>query len=397
MHILYWISLGFILAGLILIIYIIIKDFKPETQKLKTRSAGKYAIIIPARNESAVIEQLLDSLSVQTDLKDTYIIVEKSTDKTCKIAEKYGANVFVRKVTKETKRKGYALDECFKYLLKKRKKYDLYFIFDADNVVAPNYIKEMLKTYEEGYLIGAGYRNIKNNDNVFATCSGLTFSIINSFFNERRNYNKKSIVIMGTGFYIDASLIKKWGGFPFHSLTEDYELTLYCSEHNINSHYNKNAVFYDEQPTTMASSITQRTRWIKGFLECRKKGIKKIKTDHSRIWGILPYLLMIIGFACYLFTSLMISLYYIIRGNLLFRRYLIYFFITILIIYMILFAITYLIIIKEIERLNMPASNTLKALFFHPIFLFTYLICLFKAVKNDKLEWEVIDHNKTMS
>ena len=397
MHILYWISLGFVLAGLGLLIYIIIKDAKPLKQQLEKKKKHNYAILIPARNESAVIENLLKSIAEQTDLKNTYVIVEKASDKSCRIAEKYGANVFVRNVTKETKRKGYALDECLKYILSKKKKYDLYFIFDADNVIAPNYFDEMLKTYSEGYLIGTGYRNIKNNDNVYATCSGLTFSAINFAFNERRNYTNKGIIIMGTGYYIDSSLIEKWNGFPFHSLAEDYELSLYCSEHNISTHYNEKAEFFDEQPTTMKTSITQRTRWVKGFLEARKK-IKKINNKNtSRLFGILPYLLIIIGFALYLFSSFMISFYYIIRGNLLFRKYLIYILITLLIVYMILFAITYLIIIKEVERLNIPASNTLKALFINPIFLLTYIICLFKALRNPNLEWEQIEHNKTMS
>ena len=398
MQFIFGLSIASILTGLLLIIYIIVTDLKKTIKKLKphTNQNPKYAIIIPARNESAVIEGLLKSLEIQTNLKDVYIIVEKNSDKTCKIAKKYGANIFVRNVNKNTQRKGYALDECFKYLLSKKKKYDLYFIFDADNIVAPNYIEEMLKTYKEGYLIAAGYRNIKNNDNVFSTCSGLTFSIINSFFNERRNNNNMSIIIMGTGYYIDAELIKKWGGFPFHSLAEDYELTLYCSKNNINTFYNKNAVFYDEQPTNLKSSIIQRTRWVKGFLESRKQAAKSIKNDPSRYFGIIPYLLIIFGFALFILSSFFLTIYYIISSNLLFKKYLILIFLALLIIYIILFAITYFIIIKEIEHLNMPATNTLKALFFNPIFLSTYIICFFKALKNKDIKWEIINHSKSI-
>ena len=397
MLVVYLLPLIVILLGVLLIIYANIKDKKRRQLSLKKHTSKKFAVLIPARNESAVIEDLLKSLEPQMNLKDAYIIVEKATDKTCKIAQKYGANTFVRKVTKNTRRKGYALDECLKQILKSRKKYDLYFIFDADNIAKPHFIEELLITYEKGYQIGTGYRNIKNNDNTIATCSGLTFSMINSIFNELKMKRKKSIIITGTGYYIDAELIKKWNGFPFHSLTEDYELSLYCSKHHISTYYNKNAEFFDEQPTTMKTSIKQRTRWVKGFLESRKNYIKSIKNDKSRKFGILPFMLMIIGFILFLILSFVQTFIYIVTANILFKKYLAIFFIINISIYLILFVFTYIIVIKDIERLNMPGRNIVKALFVNPIFLITYIICLIRALKEKDLEWEVIDHNKTMS
>ena len=101
-------------------------------------------------------------------MEDVYIIVETKSDKTVHIAEKYQANIYLRQDYKDKQRKGYALDECLKDILSQNKHYDLYFIFDADNIVSNNYFEEMLKTYHEGYEIGTGYRNIKNTgSNVF--------------------------------------------------------------------------------------------------------------------------------------------------------------------------------------------------------------------------------------
>ena len=59
------------------------------------------------------------------------------------------------------KRKGFVLDDAIKEILKSNKKYDAYFIFDADNILDKNYIKEMTKSFDEGYDIGIGYEILK--------------------------------------------------------------------------------------------------------------------------------------------------------------------------------------------------------------------------------------------
>ena len=80
-----------------------------------------FCILIPARYESLVIEDLLKSIKNQTfkiDFKDVYVIVESINDETVDICKKYNATYFVREEL-EFKRKGYALDECVKYILNK--------------------------------------------------------------------------------------------------------------------------------------------------------------------------------------------------------------------------------------------------------------------------------------
>ena len=136
----------------------------------------------------------------------------------------------------------------------------------------------MEKTYQEGYDIGSGYRNLKNgNDSIISACSGITFAFLNSNGNETKNKQSRNITLSGTGLYISGDLIKKWKSFPFHSLTEDYELTLYSIEHNLTSYYNKNACFYDEQPIKYKNTINQRPRWIKGYFNTRKEYIPRFR------------------------------------------------------------------------------------------------------------------------
>lgn len=377
-------SLGLFLISFILIIYVKIKDHKKNKITLTKKDKANYAILIPAKDESRVIENLLKSIPDNTN---TYVIVEDINDKTCGITKKYNGNIIVRKnLTK--KRKGFALDEAIKEILK-TKQYDLYFIFDADNILDKNFIDEMIKTYKNGYQIGLGYRNIKNSTNTITDCSGLTFSMINNLINKSKKKFNKTMIISGTGYYISGELINKWKGFPFNSLTEDYELTLYSASNNISTFYNEKAIYYDEQPTKLSVSIIQRTRWIKGFFEARKKEIKNIKNDYSKIIGITPYLFMVIGFMILLISTFSKFIRCIINNSN-YQIYLTIFIATIIIIYLVLLIFTIILIIKD---KNLNIKNKAKTIFFNPIFLITYINALIKALTTN-VTWEKIEHGK---
>ena len=246
-------------------------------------SKKKFAILIPARDESKVIEDLLESIHKQTykiPMQDVYVIIETKKDPTVHICQKYNTSIFIRKKI-NLQRKGYALDECIKEIYLKN--YDAYFIFDADNILDKNYIKNMIPIYEKGYDLGIGYRNIKNGNQVIPSSSTLIFSMINTLANEIKTKQTRNVTLSGTGFFINGKWIQKWKGFPFHELTEDYELYLYSIVHNMTSFYNKKSIFYDEQPHTFKQSLIQRKRWIRGYIDSRKKYRKDLlKSIHKQ-------------------------------------------------------------------------------------------------------------------
>lgn len=368
-------------------------------------SNPKFAVLIPARDESKVIEGLIKSIKDQTfniNMNDVYVIVEDINDYTCDIVKKYGATTIVRK-NLELRRKGYALDEAVKFILDSGKKYDAYFIFDADNVLDKDYFRNMNETFFNGYDIGIGYRNTKNgNDNVVAACSTLTFSMINTLGNLQKNKDSRNVTISGTGFYIKGSFIEKWKGYPFHTLTEDYELTLYSSLNEMTSFYNDKAMFYDEQPTSFKVSLDQRTRWIRGFLDARKIYVKKLyeafktngKNSGSQFsnWiGVKPYILIAIFLVLELFAKLVAGMYYLSVNQLLAYKFFGQFLFLIFICYMVLLIATMIIIIRE-KKIDLSMSSKIKAIFFNPIFLISYVYCAIVALTHKNLDWKKINH-----
>ena len=391
---LYLISFVIFLIGIVLLFLVWYFENKKKLN-LKPKKRCNFAILIPARDESKVITNLLESIKPQVkDFSNTYIIVEDKKDPTCNIAKNYKANIIVRKDLEGKRRKGYALDEAIKQILKK-KKYDLYFIFDADNILDKNFISNMLESYKKGYEIVTGYRNIKNPVNQVSICSGLVFSLINTIMNKNSVKLNNNIIISGTGYFISGNIINKLQGFPFHSLTEDYELTLYATANNIPTYYNEEAIFFDEQPTDMKTSIKQRTRWVKGFLEARLIRLSDIKDDYGKMIGIIPYLFLIIGAFSFIIANVLEVIYLSIIRNPYYLEKLYIIFITLVMIYLLLMVFTIVLVIKEKNKLNISRKDRILAILFNPIFLATFIISFVKTFGNKNLGWEKIEHKDT--
>lgn len=392
------IGLIFIISAFILLIYSYLVMPRCYLKPKKYNNKKRYCILIPARYESKVINNLLLSITKQTtkiNPKDIYIIVESIKDKTVDIAKQYNMNIILRE-NLSLKRKGYALNDAVTYILKKQIHYDAYFIFDADNILDKDFIKNMEKSINEGYDIAIGYRNTKNSNTLVSASSALTFSMINTMLNERKNKYHNNLTISGTGYYIKGSIIEEWNSFPFHSLTEDYELTLYAILHNLTTTYNKKAIFYDEQPDNFNISLKQRTRWVKGYFEARKKYINKISKSETKndpnfaskvnaFLGVTPYIYIIIGLLIILFNIL------ITKGITTFLCYLTIF---LLLIYTVLVLFTIIMLKKEKNSLNISKSMKIKVIFYNPIFMFSYIICLLRTIFIKDIKWDKIDHNK---
>lgn len=371
--------------------YLIMK--KNTNYPQKEKNGHNYAILIPARNESLVIEKLLISIENQTKKikpEDVYVIVETKKDKTVSIVEKHKMTIVYRKNLNK-KRKGFALDDAIKEILKINKKYDAYFIFDADNILDKNYIKEMTKSFDEGYDIGIGYRNTKNSKNLVSAASALTFSMINTIGNKRKSKYTNNLIISGTGYYIKGTIIESWKGFPFNSLTEDYELSLYSILNNLTTTYNDSAIYYDEQPEIFDVTIIQRSRWVKGYFDARRNYIHKIRKSISKkdknyaskitaLIGVNPLITLIIGILLLLIDSITS-----------FKNFIISLLIIFILIYITLMIFTYIIIKKEENKLDIKVSKIL-LIFYNPFYLLSYIYCLYIAVTKKDLGWQEIKH-----
>lgn len=373
-------------------------------------NAAHFAVIIPARDESKVIEANIKSIvsaDYPQDKLDIYIIVESEKDETVAIAQKYSrVHIFLRKdLTKVGK--GYALDECLQAVFEQNEPYDAFLFLDADNVISKDFLARMNDAYQAGYDLACGKRNNKDwNVSAVSAASGLTFTAVNTLVNRPKTHLNKSILISGTGFFVRAERLQETGGWQFHSLTEDYEITTYADCRKWKTRYVEEAVYYDEQPIRLWQSIVQRSRWVKGFFTVRsryakmKRETKKQERRESEKTGKklrsfykagMPVICLCITLVAYLVCLLAFFIGSIIAQNgeiALFGKRLL-----ILLggAYLLIVAITVYLLIDERKSMDVKPSMRVKATLFHPIFLFTYVIAAVRAIFM-KNTWEKIDH-----
>ncbi len=234
------------------------------------RNLKNYAVLICARNEENVIGELIDSIANQTYKGDitTFVMADNCTDNTYGVAIEHGAVAYTRR-SQDKIGKGYAMEALLGEIKKDFPSgFDGYFVFDADNILAPDYIEEMHKCHLEGNEAITSYRNTKNyGDNWVSSGYGLWFLRESMYLNYARCKLGSSAAISGTGFFFSNEVLNDIGGWPFHLLTEDIEFTInrVCKGRKIA--FCRSAVFYDEQPTSVRQSFRQRMRWARGYFQ----------------------------------------------------------------------------------------------------------------------------------
>lgn len=241
-------------------------------RQFTAREQCRYAVLIAARNEAAVIGQLIDSILAQDyprELVDVYVVADNCTDNTAGVASAHGATVYKRQNLAQVG-KGHALNFLLAKIAQDRPeaRYDGFFVFDADNLLDPHYITEMNKVFSSGCPVVTGYRNAKNfGDNWISAGYGLYFLRESEYLNRPRDYLGTSCAVSGTGFLFSSALLEKVGGWHYFALTEDLEFTLDLISRGEKIAYCNTAILYDEQPTDFRQSVVQRARWMRGLLQ----------------------------------------------------------------------------------------------------------------------------------
>lgn len=235
----------------------------------KTEKRFKYAVLIAARNEESVIGNLLESIKGQDYDGEVavFVVADNCSDGTAEIARNMGAVCYERFDDKHCT-KGYALQflaECIRsdYGIDS---FDGYFIFDADNLLKPDYISRMNESFAAGEKIITSYRNTKNfGDNWISASYGIHWLRTIRTEHRARSVFRLATRVQGTGVLFASELMEN--GWNYTSLTED---RAFCADAVVKGYrisYNDTAEFYDEQPTDIKTAMRQRIRWSKGHIQ----------------------------------------------------------------------------------------------------------------------------------
>jgi len=385
------------------IVYLILPFFHKKTLQ-STAATKRYAILIPARNEEAVIPHLLDSIAAQdypAHLISTFVIADNCTDNTAAVAQAHGATVFNRS-NREQVGKGFALQ----YLLDQihshigLDQFDAFLVFDADNLLEPDYLTQINRTCCQGYEAFCGYRNTKNyGSNWISASYALWYLHESSHMNRSRMMLGTCCSVSGTGFGFTRRLLERLGGWHFFTLTEDLEFNAWCATQGIRIGYCHDAILYDEQPTTFRQSWRQRTRWVQGgfqvslrYAGAYLRGICKLgRTGYSSFdmatlsfWGFA--LATLNGFCAFLNTLFTGGLPGFLHALIL----------ALVTAYGSLLGIGLLTLLSDWKRIRTSSGRKILSLFCFPFFMMSYLpICATALFR--KFQWLPISHTVAIS
>ena len=369
---------------------------KLKDKPLKIKKDHRFMAIIPAHNEEPVVANLIESLKNQNynkDLYDIYVIADNCTDNTAKVAREAGAIVYERfDSTKKTK--GYALDWFLQQKIKEDAQYDAICIFDADNIVDKNFIKNMNKKLCQGEDVVQGYRDIKNpSDNWITAGYALFYWTMHRFYHLARYNLGLSPLLNGTGFMVRFDIIKEENGWKTVTLTEDIEFSLQRILKGKKLGWATDAIVYDEQPTGFKQSWSQRSRWTVGHIQCIKeytRPLAEAAKENKTMMNFDGFLYIIGSIPMFVITLILLAtnfLMYAAKGmtdtelvmNIL--RYLIPTF---------LLPIGTAAIVMMLDK--RPIKPMLKGLLCYPLFMGSWLLINFKCLFKRNTTWEKINH-----
>ena len=368
---------------------------KFKDKPLKIKKDHRFMAIIPAHNEEAVVGNLIESLKNQTynkELYDIYVIADNCTDNTAKVAKEAGAIVYERfDSTKKTK--GYALNWFLQQKIEEDAPYDAFFIFDADNIVDKNFIKNMNKKLCQGEDVVQGYRDIKNPTDSWITAGyAIFYWTLHRFYHLARYNIGLSPLLNGTGFMVRFDVVKP-NGWQTETLTEDIEFSLKRIIQGKKLGWATDAIVYDEQPTAFKQSWSQRSRWTIGHIQCLHEytkplagAVKENKTLMNfdgllYMLGSIPMFIMtivlvILNFVMYIFGGMSVTDLLINCLKYIFPTFFLPIFVGIII----------MIIDKK------PIKPMIKGLALFPLFLGSWLLINFKCLFIRNTKWEKIEH-----
>jgi cellulose synthase/poly-beta-1,6-N-acetylglucosamine synthase-like glycosyltransferase len=244
--------------------------FSIPKKKRKTSQLQKFAILIPAYKEDAVIVQAVKEAIKQTypsALYDIVVIADSLSEKTLQHLEKLPIRIIRVYFTKNRTK----VKALYQAMLQLGDDYQIALVLDADNIVAPDFLEKMNQTLNKGFMVAQGHRIAKNLNTPIAILDAISEEINNKLFRKGHNVLGLPSGLIGSGMAFEYTLFKNLmqearaiGGF-------DKELELKLTRKKYPIAYVEDAYVYDEKVDKKETFQKQRTRWMAAqFVYLRK-------------------------------------------------------------------------------------------------------------------------------
>ncbi len=234
---------------------------KPESTLIPTAPVSRrIAVLLPAYKEDAVILEAA-RYGLQHDypasMYDIVVIADSLSTATVQTLQSLPIKVIEVMFDVSTKAK--AINAALQQL---PNTYDVAVILDADNLMAPGFLRQVNDAFRQGWRVIQGHRTAKNTNTSVAVLDAISEEINNHIFRQGHRAVGLSAALIGSGMAFEYSLLKKLmpevqavGGF-------DKEIEMRLLSQRISFGYLANAFVFDEKVQNEAVFERQRTRWI---------------------------------------------------------------------------------------------------------------------------------------
>jgi len=227
-------------------------------------SLPRFLIVVPAHNESLLVEGCVRSL-VALDYpiaqRRIVVIADNCMDDTAVKATRAGAECLVRfdRVYPGKPRAiAWALDQL------SADPFDMLVVVDADTVVDRNFLKEVARSGPVRDIAVQGYHGVSNPDENALTRMSTVFASARYRYSfplkQRAGLN---VPMMGNGMCIGANVLTTHGWNAF-SICEDWELYLRLTDAGVPIIPAPDARVHSQEAQSLKQSTTQRQRWTAG-------------------------------------------------------------------------------------------------------------------------------------
>jgi poly-beta-1,6-N-acetyl-D-glucosamine synthase len=229
------------------------------------------SIIVPAFNESEVIQSSLSSLlELRYPYYEIIAVDDGSNDGTFERMREFEGNHYGVKVSvfrKENSGKADTLNYGIR-----RSKAPIVVCMDSDSRLTPDALRYAVRTFADPN-VGAVAGNVKviNRHNIWTKLQALEYIEGLNIVRKAQAFWRSVNVIPGPIGIFRRTAIEATGGYDSDTFAEDFDMTVKILAAGWKINYEPKAVAYTEAPEVLLDIIKQRYRWSRGILQALRK------------------------------------------------------------------------------------------------------------------------------
>jgi cellulose synthase/poly-beta-1,6-N-acetylglucosamine synthase-like glycosyltransferase len=285
-----------------------------ETEVASERKLPIFSVVVPAKNEEAVLPRLLNALLCQSYPQEKFEIIvaeDGSTDTTAGICAEYAEKSLgrIRIVhTEDSNGKPSALNHALKAC-----NGDIVAVFDADSIPEQDMLSNAAKHFRDESVVALQGRTLAVNSEANMLTKFVSYE--ESVWCEGYMNGKEALHLFvhlkGSCEFIRRATLERLGGWSEEHLSEDMEISARLTEKGHRIKYASDVRSWQETPESLSQMFRQRVRWFRGAMEValtygrliKKPSLKTLDAE-ATLFG--PFVL-IMSLISYLLSPLLLA------------------------------------------------------------------------------------------